>query len=133
MREIKFRGMNFCGNWVYGDLRHDRMCMPDGKLQEYISVCGEPVSPKSFGQYTGMKDAKGKEIYEGDILLYRLPENMIALNNSDKSVVFYGHGMFLVSHGKIEFSVNKVLGVHGDDAVVIGNVHDNPELLEVEA
>ena len=133
MREIKFRGMNFCEKWVYGDLRHDRMCMPDGKLQEYISVCGEPVFPKCVGQYTGLKDAKGKEIYEGDILLYRLPENMIALNNSDKSVVFYGHGMFLVSHGKIEFSVNQVLGVHGDDAVVIGNVYDNPELLEVEA
>ena len=133
MREIKFRGMNLCGNWVYGDLRHNQMCMPDGKLQEYISVCGEPIHPKSVGQFTGLKDAKGKEIYEGDILLYRLPENMIALNNSDKSVVFYGHGMFLVSHGKIEFSVNQVLGVHGDDAVVIGNVYDNPELLEAHA
>ena len=130
MREIKFRGRDrelFL--WRYGDL--DTKSSPD--LVSIIDDCDYAVDPDTVGQYTGLKDAKGKEIYEGDILLYRLPENMIALNNSDKSVVFYDHGMFLVSHGKIGFSVEHVLGVHGDGAVVIGNVHDNPELLEVEA
>lgn len=68
MREIKFRGMNLCGSWVYGDLTHERMRMPDGKLQKYISVCGEPIHPKFVGQFTGLKDPTGKEIYEGDIL-----------------------------------------------------------------
>lgn len=124
MREIIFRGKEkdtpYGPLWRYGDLTHNF---------NSVLVAGCVVDPETVGQYTGLKDAKGKEIYEGDILLYRLPENMIALNNSDKSVVFYGHGMFLVSHGKIEFSVNQVLGVHGDDAVVIGNIHDNPKLL----
>ena len=129
MRDIKFRGKyDFGKRWLYGDLRHigNIVCIYSGTEANV----GSTVDPATVGQFTGLKDAKGKEIYEGDILLYRLPENMIALNNSDKSVVFYGHGMFLVSHGKIEFSVNQVLGVHDDDAVVIGNVHDNPELLE---
>ena len=127
MRKYKFRGRDG-DDWYYGSLfvnsvGQTAICAPK-------SWWMKPVKAETVGQFTGLKDAKGKEIYEGDILLYRLPENMIALNNSDKSVVFYGHGMFLVSHGKIEFSVNQVLGVHGDDAVVIGNVYDNPELLE---
>ena len=127
MRKYKFRGRDG-DDWYYGSLfvnsvGQTAICAPK-------SWWMKPVKAETVGQFTGLKDAKGKEIYEGDILLYRLPENMIALNNSDKSVVFYGHGMFLVSHGKIEFSVNQVLGVHGDDAVVIGNIFDNPELLE---
>jgi uncharacterized phage protein (TIGR01671 family) len=129
MREIKFRGRDEHGRWHFGDLLSWPIIRSfNGWNYEYKEVAAETI-----GQFTGLKDAKGKEIYEGDILLYRLPENMIALNNSDKSVVFYGHGMFLVSHGKIEFSVNQILGVHGDDAVVIGNVHDNPEMLEAHA
>lgn len=130
MREIKFRGYNG-EKWLFGNLDIDyktkQAAISDDRWWRH------PVRFETVGQFTGLKDAKGKEIYEGDILLYRLPENMIALNNSDKSVVFYGHGMFLVSHGKIEFSVNQVLGVHGDDAVVIGNIFDNPELLEAQA
>lgn len=143
MREIKFRAKStetklHTVRWRFGSLLippneacnpliYERFSRPthDGNGYWY------EVEADTVGQFTGLKDAKGKEIYEGDILLYRLPENMIALNNSDKSVVFYRHGMFLVSHGKIEFSVNQVLGVHGDDAVVIGNIHDNPELLRL--
>lgn len=130
MREIKFRGKNE-NVWHYGFFSLTEA----GPVIYDIEVCCVPyvVYPDTVGQFTGLLDSNGKEIYEGDILLYRLPENMIALNSSDKSVVFYGHGMFLVSHGKIEFSVNQVLGVHGDGAVVIGNVHDNPELLRRES
>lgn len=131
MREIKFRGINNDGNWCFGDLiqsnNDHNVWIHAPKINHTYKV-----APATVGQFTGLCDCEGKEIYEGDILLYRLPENMIALNNSDKSVVFYGHGMFLVSHGKIEFSVNQVLGVHGDDAVVIGNVYENPEMLEAK-
>lgn len=136
MREIKFRGQTYDTppHWVFGDLYHYTTGEPAINYphphKKWLE--SEPVRPATVGQFTGLLDANDKEIYEGDILLYRLPENMIALKNSDKSVVFYGHGMFLVSHGKIEFSVNQVLGVHGDGAVVIGNVHDSPELLEAD-
>ena len=120
MREIKFRGMNLCGNWVYGDLRHDRMCMPDGKLQEYISVCGEPIHPKSVGQFTGLKDSTGKEIYEGDIL--RDPDGRtleVVWNNGAGSwecVRENYHFLFIMRYI--------------DTMTVIGNVYDNPDLLE---
>lgn len=123
MREIKFRGMNLCGKWVYGDLTHNRMCMPDGKLKEYISVCGEPIFPKSVGQFTGLKDCKGQEIYEGDVL--RDPDGRtleVVWNN--------GAGSWECAHEDYHFLF---IMRYIDVMTVIGNVHDNPELLEVEA
>ena len=134
MREIKFRGMNFCRKWVYGDLRHDRMCMPDGKLQKYISVCGEPIHPKSVGQFTGLKDKDGREIYEGDILQ----------NKHARYILKYDKGGFVA----VEITTRAVpdkTGWHWEDIeksvqplkdvldnliddykiIVVGNIHDN--------
>ena len=124
MREIKFRGMNFCGKWVYGDLRHDRMCMPDGKLQGYISVCGEPIFPKSVGQFIGLEDCKGQEIFEGDIV--KCDSGRIC------QVVFF------TSESACCFDLLPVGGFDCEPPkkstlwkflTVIGNIHDNPELL----
>lgn len=133
MREIKFRGMNLCGKWVYGDLRHDRMCMPDGKLKDYISVCGEPIHPKSVGQFTGLTDLNGKEIYEGDIV-------EISLQFSAKQGLkrkFHLPAVVRWDERRARFVVisKEILDSIPDSECVsvIGNVHDNPELLEVEA
>lgn len=72
MRKIKFRGKDFRGNWVYGDLiaQYPRVLyIMDGpdKLRS--------VSPSTVGQYTGLKDRDGKDIYDGDILVYQHPVN----------------------------------------------------------
>ena len=129
MREIKFRGMNLCGEWVYGDLRHDRMCMPDGKLQKYISVCGEPIHPKSVGQFTGLKDCEGREIYEGDIVRFELPPMVLTNEKTTVGAVVYEYGQFLVIIHAMRFTIFSVI----NDCTVIGNIHDNPELLEAHA
>ena len=134
MREIKFRGRDICtGEWLYGDLRQRAGCLPsiihsfcnNGKLDYYET----PIHRDSLGQFTGLYDNKGNEIYEGDI---------IGCYNPDiKHLIFYNEkqGRFMAAlNGDID---NDFVGVCGlDDSrwnaskEVIGNIHDNPELLK---
>lgn len=126
MRKIKFRGRDFAGLWHIGDLIHndDDLLIRNGCLSTYIEN-------ETAGQFTGITDKNGKEIYEGDI---------IGCHNPDiKHLIFYNEkqGRFMAAlNGDID---NDFVGVCGlDDSrwtgskKVIGNVYDNPELLKEE-
>ena len=132
-REIKFRGKDR-ENWHYGDLvqeiRHNDNKLFDGTMThirnfEYKNgdYIGDsfPVNPNTIGQYTGLDDKNGKEIYEGDIL----------------KGTFYG---FLMPEYDYVFQIHwdeKEKGFMASyfepsECEVIGNIYDNPELLGEE-
>ena len=129
MREILFRGKRIDnGEWVYGhytkvtpqnDSDGHRICSPD-TWNMY------PVLPETVGQYTGLKDKNGKEIYEGDIL------------HKDSHwgwYVEYEDGAFCRMPINIVQRINwehyRMKQKNVEDWEIIGNIHENKELLEV--
>ena len=144
MREIKFRGKRIDnGEWVHGDLLHERygICI-QYIVNKYPTGAGAPerkplterhkvtVDPATVGQYTGLKDKNGKEIYEGDILDCSYVNPMTG-NKVER--------LFFVECGEAAFVARCIghspfgdiyLHFENTEGNIIGNIHDNPELLE---
>ena len=137
-REIKFRGKSyFDGRWIFGDLFHTIGTTGDGlAIQYYDDEDGwmtEDIKDVTVGQFTGFYDRKRLEIYEGDIITY--------LNHRIDGTGF-------IEQGKVEWRqeegcyvfVNRFPTkdnrelvmplIHCKEITVVGNIHDNPELLE---
>lgn len=139
MREIKFRGKRLDnGEWVYGsilviedtyfiiepiDFSYDN----DADATAFWFDCTEQeVDPATVGQYTGLKDKNGKEIYEGDIIRCFCPETLFIdymgiIKFEDCSFNFYhidGDGML------------RMRDFDGLAIEIMGNIHNNPELMK---
>lgn len=149
MREILFRGKRLDnGEWVYGSFCMDALeqfnglCGVDGFIRLYDKGKGKmqtyEVDRETVGQYTGLMDKNGKRIFEGDMIK---PFD----DEIDKMVVEFRQGQFLLcSYGERGYMAEygweesgnygcfeaEPLSNYGDDIEVIGNIHDNPELLK---
>lgn len=129
MRELKFRGWADNG-FVYLDVREDN----DFGFYDFYSSC----TNDDIEQYTGLEDKNGKEIYEGDIVAVKDNDIPFALVNAmanEKWLVRFGKhraGFTLVKSTRRRNFIRTFQNTKQDDIEVVGNIHENPELLEEE-
>ena len=129
MREILFRGKLIDnGEWVQGSLFSEgtRIEIVRGTCNN-IGIEGVEVIHETVGQYTGLTDKNGKKIFEWDVLQF----NYTGKNHGveGKATVIFEHGKFGVLWGWHKEFVC-LDGFANTTIEVIGNIHDNPELLE---
>lgn len=148
MREIQFRGRDDSGKWQYGNLV--RYKEPDG--EDVICIVGTercevsaelafvPVDEKTVGQFTGLIDKQCRDIYEGDIIRVEFIDgsggnHLIGWNEKFGSFgCMNRYELKSIAEGYDFAAFNGyVLDAYRRKAVifeVVGNIHDNPELME---
>ncbi|EGD33314.1 YopX family protein [Capnocytophaga sp. oral taxon 338] len=132
MRTIKFRGFSEKANiFVYGDLLTFENCFgiseTKGERNFYI------VETNSIGQFTGLYDKNGKEIYEGDIV-EKAVNNIISSHRFKivYSECFAGFcRLYIKKKGTRDGLISlSEMDVDREEIKVIGNIYDNPELFK---
>ena len=132
MRDILFRGKRLDnGEWLYGSFCMDAreqfngMCGVDGFIRLYDKAKGKmqshEVDRETVGQYTGLMDKNGERIFEGDVLTVDGEDGFFALEFQEDTARFVMSGDSIV----VDFD-----NFWSYEVEVIGNIHDNPELLE---
>lgn len=122
------------GEWVEGYLR--KAIDFYGKVQySIITELNEHfiVDPSTLGECTGLRDKNGKLIFEGDIIAYEdETPGQYEYHDSlfiNRGIIKFGDGQFYFTNS-IAATMNDLLNSGILDCEVIGNIHDNPELLQ---
>ena len=153
-REIKFRGFNRKnGVWLHGFYLQNRgahFVCPD-EFADGKSLDDYEIDPDTLGQYTGLKDKDGREIYEGDVVecvswneYFTNPETGQVMEpfRRKMTVSFLNGGFKMVEKMPAALKDNAWDIICNGDIKIIGNIHDrsatqgdacqskNPELLK---
>ena len=155
MRTIKFRGKSLQDKWIYGSLVRDKNCCAIfADFKEFDAPWDEVmVKPETVGQFTGLRDSFGKEIYEGDILkcVHRHFDGLIFKGSKSylcyvvtKDAAFeiftiratsFNHKLQVINDSdwtrKTVGQYDFIFKISGADYVeILSNIHDDPELLK---
>ena len=138
MREILFRGKRTDnGEWVDGFLLKEcnyATCSWNLAIEYKTDRFGKfaydvaEINPETVGQFTGLTDKNGKKIFEGDVI--KIPDDYDEYGHNAGEIyeVYFCLGGFRL---KPKYSKARGYWLEDDETVeVIGNIHDNPELLE---
>lgn len=133
MREYLFRGKRLDnGEWVEGAFCPKNCDMPFSPMVDKPSIIklNAPfdgfwfdVDPATVGQFTGLMDKNGKRIFEGDVL-----EGNDFDADDGYGVVEWNDGAFEINNHYVSATFHE--NYWGKDFEIIGNIHDNPELVE---
>lgn len=119
MREIKFRGKRLDnGEWLYGSL-----VILNGRYFIFDDV--NEVDPTTVGEFTGLKDKNGKEIYEGDVIRSSLSEDRIFYHTGNAAFM-----EALVDRKELCYLRLDQDWIYKFRKEVIGNIHDHKYLLK---
>ncbi len=146
MREILFRGKatnrnpnEFYrtsyknGDWVYGFLSDSKNYLGFAEMINTDGICGIDVDPETVGQYTGLTDKNGTKIFEGDIGRYKQTDRA---KTNGKPIICIGKVVYNEKTASFAVDSKDEIGAKNydyfpiKDFEIIGNIHDNPELLK---
>ena len=133
MREILFRGKTKVYNkWVYGwycgkILNHNMHYTEESsQIIDDKTLYWHTCEPDTVGQFTGLTDKNGKKIFEGDIIEWFLPE---LPEYPSLAYIEYDESSFAWRVCWRKYDPDWLEGLNKEYISVIGNIHDNPELL----
>lgn len=114
------------GEWAYGCLVRSSLRATIFVLDENTNrMSGTEVDPSTLGECTGLRDKNGKLIFEGDIV------EAVGINEKQIAPIAFRKGFFIVD-GKYGIFRIGVGTYKRQQLKIIGNIHDNPELLKQE-
>ena len=118
MREIKFRGINKDSHFVIGNVVYN-FCYDDMDIVE-CAICFEndwvPVKIETIGQYTGLKDRRGIEIYEGD---------KIGIKNCNGEIIYIGEVNWSSEYLSYVLGEDFLADFSNGELIIRGNIYEN--------